>query len=100
MSKYLQNAREEIRKAEARAGKYKGTCGQCRFSRIGLVQPYCVHPAVEVACFNADAGYDADRLADCSMQRGRSSPYGAVVCGPDGDLFEPKGNFFERLFGV
>ena len=99
MSQYIENARREIAKAEARAGKYKGACSDCRWSQHGRITYVCGPPAVELAAFNTDPS-SAKYIIECEEQRSKESIWGAIVCGPDGELFEQKLGFLERLFGA
>ncbi len=94
---YLENAKREIAKVEARADTYRGPCKKCDFYYSGMMYSKCRHPAVEIAMFNAEPS-SRDYLSDTSEQRSTESPFGVVVCGPDGVLFQPRKSFWERLF--
>lgn len=88
--RYLINAQRVLDEAHRRKNKGVAPCSECEHSRIGLTERYCVHPIVQVAQRNCDDSYYRGRLADCSSQRKYRSVWGPVVCGPDGELFEPR----------
>lgn len=102
MSRYLEAAKAEIAKLDAREGKYKGDCRDCKFhvsNWMGADWATCSNPVVQVVSFNQPDAYKKERIRQCTEQRNTHSYAGAVVCGPDGELFQPRKTFFERLFG-
>ena len=107
MSKYLEAAKAEIAKLDAREGMYKGDCWECKFCKVGDISndiefATCSNPVVQVVSFNQTDAVAKRRIQRCVEQRDTISLWGPVVCGPDGELFqprEPKKTFFERLFG-
>lgn len=91
--RYLEAARRVMQRAERGEGKavIDQPCSTCRYSRFalfGLDERRCTHPVVKLAASQGDDDYARDRLGECKAQRSRSSPYGEVVCGPDGTLWE------------
>lgn len=104
MSRYLEAAKAEIAKLDDREGKYKGDCRDCAFNaKSTLLSDHfdtCVNPVVQVVAFNQTDAYNKEMIQRCSEQRDKHSWYGSVVCGPDGELFQPRQKgFLERLFG-
>lgn len=97
--RYLARAFAEVEKAKQRKDSYAGACEDCRWSRIGLINLWCAHPAVELAAFNITDHYSQEAIQRCGEQRDRQSIYGPVLCGPDGALFEPRRSFLDWLFG-
>lgn len=95
----LRAAQEVLDRAERNMRDGVEPCKNCRHSRIGFLDRFCTHPIVKVAQMNTFDAFDREHLADCSEQRGTFGHYGPVVCGPDGELFEPKLTFWELLFG-
>lgn len=94
---FIAAARREIERANKRADSYAGPCHECRWYRGGLsMRPTCANPVVEIAAFNVKPAH-ARYIVECEEQRSRSSLWGAVVCGPDGALFEPRHTFIEWL---
>lgn len=101
MSEYIQRAERIIQYAGERLDRRKGECRDCKWSSLGFMGRTCVNPIVILASETVDQGYGRDRLVECDQQRRRSSVWGPVVCGPDGDLYEDGfsiSSFFKRLF--
>lgn len=98
--RYLARAAAEVEKAKARRETYAGPCSECRWSRIGMIERHCVHPAVELASFNTTDHYGSEAITRCGQQRDTNSIYGPVLCGPDGALFEPRISFLKRLLSA
>jgi hypothetical protein len=96
---YFERAEAEVRRAKQRLPEYAGDCALCRWSRVGFMEDRCAHPAVICAAFNVTDDYGRSRIQECAEQRDRDSPFGSVVCGPDGALFERRVSLRERLFG-
>jgi len=94
MDEYLANARRVLERAERGHGRARidRPCRDCKFyggDLFGLaVLVACEHPVVKLAASQADDEYAAKRLGSCGDQRSKSSPWGAIVCGPDAALFE------------
>ena len=88
MSAYLDNARRVLKQAEKIAETYKGDCSQCRWSIWDPIDRMCSNPVVKLAAKTIDQE-SREYLMECDSQRAKQSYWGPVVCGPDGDLFEP-----------
>lgn len=103
MTKYLEAAKAELAKLQAREGTYKGDCHDCKFRlKSGILSDHfdvCSNPVVQVTAFNQTDKYHKEMIQRCAEQRDVHSHFGSVVCGPDGELFEEKElTFFQKLF--
>jgi len=92
-SHYVAASERVLREAQKREKTYVGPCRECKYRRWAI-EPgsngICVNPLVILAARNQTDAYESARLQECSEQRDRESPWGTVVCGPDGTLFEPR----------
>ncbi len=90
-NRYVEAGRKVLQEAEEKNKIYQGNCSECVYWRrhfFGLHR--CVNPLVKLAVFNQEDEYNRDILHRCSDQRLTSSPFGQVVCEPQGTLFEPR----------
>jgi hypothetical protein len=89
---YHAAARFVLAKAEQRREIIDLPCRACRYRRreFLLGESYCVNPLVTLAGKTADHRGSEQYIIKCDTQRSTSSPWGPVMCGPQGTLFEPK----------
>jgi hypothetical protein len=93
--RYLEAARRVMEKAEKRRGVVDAPCKTCRYYKGGSVfrsnlWDTCTNPLVAAAAMGGDDSYDRETLVLCDTQRSVDSPFGEVVCGPNGLLHEPR----------
>lgn len=96
MQNYLENARRVLALAESGkgSGRLDRPCKDCVYHDAGFlgsaIRPKCTNPIVKLAAAQTKGEYDMNRISTAADQRSESSPFGTIVCGPDGALFEPR----------
>lgn len=90
MNQYIKNAEQVLKNAEKMRGRLDMPCQICKHVRFGLVDETCANPIVLLAAATADDPDDGKWIVRCSEQRSKRSMWGPVVCGPNGDLWEPR----------
>ena len=96
----LDRAQRVLDEADRRKREGVYPCEECKFRRKRLLGNYCVHPIVQVAQMNCTDESEREYLASCSDQRSVKSVWGPSVCGPDGELFEPREpTLWEKILG-
>lgn len=89
---YFTRAQQALDKAKQKRTKYRGDCKDCKHIRNLALSTRCDHPAVKLVAFNLTNAYAKRHIQECGAQRDVRSPWGPVVCGPHGVLFERKLN--------
>ena len=90
--RYLDAARRVIERAESEEvrGVFDRPCSTCKWSSGADIigRRWCSNPVVKLAAAASRDTHGRERLQGCDAQRSASSPYGEVVCGPGGSLWE------------
>lgn len=95
-SRYITEAKRVIADAERGVGigRLNKPCRECAHYRAGnwftVRKPTCAHPVVALAVSQADDEQCGRYLEQCEEQRANKSYFGAIVCGPNGALFEER----------
>ena len=89
--RYLARAQSVLDEAHRRIKEGIEPCSRCHHSRKNIsISRQCVHPIVLIAQRNiVNNDLAVYQIGHADYQRGVSDHYGPVVCGPDGELFEP-----------
>jgi len=87
---YLARAQQVLDEAHRRNVEEIHPCIKCEHYRKATFSEICVHPIVLIAQRNIlDGDYNRMRVGEVTYQRGTYEGYGPIVCGPNGELFEP-----------
>jgi len=85
---HLDRAARVLEEARVKRACHSGECSECVYRRRAY-RSKCAHPIVALAVFNATPRA-AQYIGECDEQRGTSSIWGPVLCGPFGTLFEQR----------
>lgn len=99
MSEYHRRAERIVQEAK-QLPPYKGDCINCKWRRVpGYVIAECANPVVILASETMRGTYEQKRVLRCDTQRDVRPTLLArpIVCGPQGELFEEREDFFYRL---
>jgi hypothetical protein len=90
MTDRLEMARKALEQAERDTENWAGPCHQCKYRKAWMIGSdrlewdYCTNELARLKTFTPSTGFDG-KPPECRVVR---SPGG--LCGPEGQLFEPK----------
>lgn len=91
-NRYIEASKRVIARAEQHPDRLNAPCSECKWKGAysGGRDYQCDNPVTILGSETTTDAYARDRIRGIHEQRSTRSPYGEVVCGPEGVLWEPR----------